>query len=420
MADTGTTVLDTMSKEVNDLFRKGLELDHETGKQSCLTDMCSTHGAKLKYKEITKKEAAVLRRMLSTGPPVRTLSVFNISLFTFRVAFYELEECPSLKKVYIHIDCNGKDLGTSLSAAFRCLRTLELRCENTGTGFAKDVADYIRQNKSLREIVIWNSCGGDEGAATLAEALAANDSLKTFSLAEVELSSDILIGFAKMLATNSTLEVVNLKHVCPVEKDKVCWLTAQKRYAGVFKRLDIQWTEELLPVLAALIRKQACCPELFVSVTSSIEEGVVEEFSDALAAAATLRRLVIESDIAVADALHDRFYADATASALRKTVLHQIWGDMGANRGKERHLVSILDALKTNCSIEEFTMWAVMEGADALRKLRSSAPLVEEVKELTGKTTDAVLGEIQSSLARLTVCENMEDTSTSLAPHRYR
>ncbi|KAH7976255.1 hypothetical protein HPB52_010386 [Rhipicephalus sanguineus] len=316
-----------------------------------------------------------------------------------------------------------------------------------------------------------------------------------------------------MLATNSTLEVVNLKHVCPVEKDKVCWLTAQKRYAGVFKRLDILWPEELLSELAALIRRHACCPALFISVTSSIEEGVLGEFSDALAKAATLRSLDIESDIAVVNALHDRFDADGTASALRKRELHQIWGDMGANRGKERHLVRILDALKTNCSIEQFTTGAVMvtpematslsellavndtlnvvhlynyweissneiqtilkglranytltelrvlwdcdhyeemgevnallqrnvrlankaahfvvsgadvndeEGADALKRLKSSARLVEEVKELTGKTTEAALGEIQSTLARLTVCENMEDTSTWSAPHRYR
>ncbi|KAL1421586.1 hypothetical protein MTO96_023021 [Rhipicephalus appendiculatus] len=296
--------------------------------------------------------------MLTTGPPVRTLYVCNISLVAFRVAFYE--ECPSLERVYIQVDCEGNDLGTNLSVSFRSLATLELRGRNTGTGFAKDVADYIRQNKSVREMVIWNSCGGDEGVAALVEALAVNDTLKTFSLAEMELSSGTLIGFAKMLATNSTLDLVDLKYVCPVKKDDVCWLMAQKRYAGVFKRLGILWTEELLPELAALIHRQACCPTLFVSLTSSVDEGVLGEFSNALATDAALRRLFNEADMAVANALDERFDEGGPDSALRETVLHQIWSGMGVNRGEERHLVSILDALKTNCSIEQFTTWAVM------------------------------------------------------------
>ncbi|KAL1480890.1 hypothetical protein MTO96_050664 [Rhipicephalus appendiculatus] len=41
------------------------------------------------------------------------------------------------------------------------------------------------------------------------------------------------------------------------------------------------------------------------------------------------------------------------------------------------------------------------EGVDALKKVQASAALVERMQELTGKTTEAALQEIQSALARL-------------------
>nr|XP_037272902.1 uncharacterized protein LOC119164799 [Rhipicephalus microplus] len=219
-------------------------------------------------------------------------------------------------------------------------------CENPGTRFAKDVADYIRQNKSLRDLVIWDSSGGDEGAAALAKALVANDTLTTFSLGDVELSSDTLIIFAKMLATNSALESVNLSQVRPLEKDQVCWLMSQKWYAGVFKRLDIAWPEQLLPELAILIRREACCPSLF-------------------------RRNV---------------------RLMNKAAQYVV---LGAGVSDE-------------------------ESADALKKVKSSSRLVEEVKKITGKTTEVVLEQIQSTLARLNLRQEMEDTSASSAHRHYR
>lgn len=41
------------------------------------------------------------------------------------------------------------------------------------------------------------------------------------------------------------------------------------------------------------------------------------------------------------------------------------------------------------------------EGADALRKIRSSGGLVQKLEELTGKTREPALGDIEAALARL-------------------
>ncbi|KAL3257219.1 hypothetical protein MRX96_017067 [Rhipicephalus microplus] len=60
------------------------------------------------------------------------------------------------------------------------------------------------------------------------------------------------------------------------------------------------------------------------------------------------------------------------------------------------------------------------ESADALKKVKSSSRLVEEVKKITGKTTEVVLEQIQSTLARLNLRQEMEDTSASSAHRHYR
>ncbi|KAL1421571.1 hypothetical protein MTO96_023006 [Rhipicephalus appendiculatus] len=99
-----------------------------------------------------------------------------------------------------------------------------------------EVASYIRQGKHLTELSLCYSCGGDEGVAVLAEALAGNETIKKFSLDDMKLSPDTLTAFAKALASNTTLEVLDIWKVCPVDKDKVLSLLKQERYANVFKR----------------------------------------------------------------------------------------------------------------------------------------------------------------------------------------
>uniref|UniRef100_A0A131YJ90 Protein nlrc3 n=1 Tax=Rhipicephalus appendiculatus TaxID=34631 RepID=A0A131YJ90_RHIAP len=371
MADGVMSEADTQNTEVMDLFRKGLEehVPHgDPDRDSIVVSSESMQrGAELTYTEnLSEKDAAVLRRMLRTGPPVRQLTLWQISLAAFRVAFQDLEECPSLKEInFLLIDCEGKDLGISVTGVFRNLQSLDLRCDNPGSGFAKDIAGYIRQNKSLRELSLWNSCGGDEGAAILIEALAANDTLKKFTLASMELSSDTLLDFARMLTSNSTLEVVDLFDVCPAEKDKLSSLLEQELCADVFKRLKILWPQELLPELTALLRKGSCYRDLSVSVTSTVDEGVLREFFDAVAADKMLQTLHFYPSEESFDAL-----ADGIASVVRRTTtLREICNLMRVQEGKEHQLVVILEALKENSCVTSFTMYAELLNADIVKSL---------------------------------------------------
>ncbi|KAH7976660.1 hypothetical protein HPB52_017688 [Rhipicephalus sanguineus] len=209
MDDLNTDSVDTEDTDVLELYRKGLEdyRDLEDNKSERRAD--ETRAVALAYEKISEAEAAILWRLLRSRR-VEELYLYDISLWAFKLAFDNLEQCPSLSSMYIHVDLQGKEFGTSFSGVFTSLHSLELSCDNTGSGFAYHIASYIRQNKTLRELRLRNSCGGDEGAAVLIEALLENDTLKIFALNNIKSSSDTLVGFAKMLATNRTLEMVHL------------------------------------------------------------------------------------------------------------------------------------------------------------------------------------------------------------------
>ncbi|KAL1421567.1 hypothetical protein MTO96_023004 [Rhipicephalus appendiculatus] len=203
---------------------------------------------------------------------------------------------------------------------FQGLHSLHLCLVNPGSAFANDIASYVRQNRSLRELSLRNSCGGDEGAATLMEMLTENDTLKIFSLAAMELSSDTLTGFANVLASNSTLEMVNLTN--------------------------------LLPELTALLRKEGCCPELSVSVTSSARNVVLRKFFEALAADKTLRVLRFPSNEDTFEA-----FADGIVSVLKSTTtLREVRIAMCVDSAQAHQIVGIFDALKQNHSVAKVTI----------------------------------------------------------------
>lgn len=349
-----------------------------------LTTALTQYGSYLAYEEkLSDEDAAALRRLFSTGPPVRNLYITKISHGAFRIAFGGLGECPSLREIiFRRVDCEGRDLGIDRCEVFGHVRSLDLSCVNVGSGFAKEVASYIRQNKSLEELWLHLSCGGDEGVAAIIEALKVNDTLKELALFNMgsltqdlfrndapQLSSGALIGFAEMLASNSSLELVDVRDAFPVEKDIVSSLLAEERHAGVFKRIRIEWPEQLLPELTELIRKEACYPKLHVSVSFFVDRSILREFLDAVAAHKTLLELHFfppeETFLQFKHKLNA--LAECIASVLKHTTtLREIYNCMPADRS---HIVSILDALKQNRSVARVTMDAEMLTGEVAKSL---------------------------------------------------
>ncbi|XP_075524797.1 uncharacterized protein LOC142557088 [Dermacentor variabilis] len=482
--------------EVNDFFEKGLEHNDESNDPACSRSECSHRGAALAYRECSDKEASVLRRMLTAGPPVRKLRIQQMSLRAFRTAFGRLKGRSSLEELQVlFIVCEEEEeFSVNFSGVLGRLRSLEFYCSNMSAAFAKDIANYLRENTTLRELTL-GCCGDDEVGADLIEALTVNNTLKVFTLARNRLSSETVMAFAKMLAVNSTLELVHLFDGCPVEAEKVSALLEEDLYEQVVRRLRIVWREQLVPELTRLIHNKACWPEVSVCLSASADRDVLSEFFDAVATDTTIRAL----HFYWCDDTFDEL-ADGIASVARRTTtLKEINNCMRVKPGNEQQVAKVLDALKENRSVTSFVMYADSvtpeiasslsellavndtlneisvceegeitddilatllrgmrenytvthllfardadyhseavremedlvqrngrlhekaawfvrafhdresdaEGADALKKVGTSATLVEMVQDLTGKTSDAATEMIRAALARSSTC----------------
>ncbi|KAL3257215.1 hypothetical protein MRX96_017063 [Rhipicephalus microplus] len=348
MTESGST--EFISREVEELFQRGLRQGCLRCNTHCQTTWNSRNGADLFYWEgISYKDAAVLRRMFLAGPAIGNLCMNVISLAACKVAFRGLEACPSLKKTFTsrstakaRISEQRSQLDLEVCTHWNCAATTPGR---DSRGMWQTTSD---RTSLWGDLVLWNSCGGDEGVAVL-KALTVNDTLMRFSVSDKELSSDTLIGFVKMLATNSTLEFVNLNDVCPVEKN-----------------------EDLLVVGAGLAR-------------SHLREA---------------RHRVARAASAGARSAHPR----------RRVLSRTDTGAFGRSRrlrGNERAGRDIDEEPsppEPGRKLRDFRRQRQRPGRRACsKKVRSSPGLVERVRDLTGETAEAVLKEIRSLLARLSL-----------------
>ncbi|KAH6923115.1 hypothetical protein HPB50_022730 [Hyalomma asiaticum] len=358
MAHGPATDSDIYDRDVNAFLRKGLEWYESIGIRqncTCFIPGISKYGVELIYNEsLSDADACLLRIILNGELPVRKLRLNHISLSAFRLAFHnqDHDKCPSLKEVHVDfIDCQGDTLDMSNCGVLEGLRSLHLGADNTEPAFAEDIASYILRNKSLTELSLRRSCGGDRGVATLAKTLRGNSTLKRFSLSDMELASDTLTIFAKVLERNSTLELVQLINVCAVRKDRVSTLLRQGLYARVFKRLNILWPAELLPELRQRLREQGCPPLFSAVVTPSAGVRAVASFFYTVAVAPmSLRELCLYPGEAMFPAFTDGLICVLNcATTLRHVAIRTCMRD-----DEEHHLISILDALRTNCYVTKF------------------------------------------------------------------
>ncbi|KAH6922264.1 hypothetical protein HPB50_011336 [Hyalomma asiaticum] len=248
---------------------------------------------------------------------------------------------------------SGVDLSdeTSMLALKKNLCSLHLSAIDTEPAYGEDIASYVAYNKSLKELTLGTSCGGEEGMVMLVEALKLNDTLKRFSLYEIEteLSYETLISFAKILSFNSTLELVSLNSIYDVEEDQVSSCLDQDLYPGAFNKLDIKWPQSLFIELIGLIRKQGCAPLLHIRVPSCAGKKYIRQFFEALAPVTALRELHL-SDIDMCDAFTDGIaYLLKCTATLRKFMIST---DVDAN--EEHHLMNIFESLKRNRSVTKF------------------------------------------------------------------
>ncbi|KAH6922750.1 hypothetical protein HPB50_018790 [Hyalomma asiaticum] len=94
MTTEGASELDSKVKK---LLLTRLSLESETLCPPCLITAYMKYVADLQYTKILEADAAVLRRMLRTGPLVDDFVLLKISWRAFEITFYNVDECPSLQ-----------------------------------------------------------------------------------------------------------------------------------------------------------------------------------------------------------------------------------------------------------------------------------------------------------------------------------
>jgi hypothetical protein len=100
--------------------------------------------------------------------------------------------------------CLGKILGCPK------LVKLDLSVNNIGDDGAKQIADALKDNRSLKHLCLLDNKIGDDGAKAIADALKDNHSLKTLDLNGNEIDDDGAKSIADALKVNHSLETLDL------------------------------------------------------------------------------------------------------------------------------------------------------------------------------------------------------------------
>lgn len=348
----------------NEVLKKGLKRN-EMHDDVVVESKVSAEAVQLEYRDdLSVDEAGVLRSLFgSESFPAKKLKFWGTPLSIVRTAVDNLEDGSTLEELeLLGLDCEGQEFSLSLCGVFGNLRTLNLACNDIGDSFAKDIADFLRNNSSLQELNLWSNDIGDEGATVLAEALTVNATLKKLNLNQNNLTSQALVAFADMLTVNSTLELVEVLGL-DTELEEVEVLFEGERYAEVFRRIYIRWEQDCLPHLSRLLREDRHCSEVSIDVAASVPKDCLREFFDAVAGNATVQTLQFGPNGNTFDALTDGLVSLLT----RTTTLSRVQSLMPLDR--DESLVRVLNALKENHSVTSITMNVEVLTADIATSL---------------------------------------------------
>lgn len=318
----------------------------------------------VEYKEdFSVDQAHALRRRLTESRSLKKLKFWGTRMSVVKITLENLEEDTSLEELELFgVETEDQGFSINLSGIFRKLRVLRLMCSDIGDAFAREVADFLRGNDSLQDLSLWCSEIGDEGAVAIAKALTANTTLKTLNLVQNNLTSKTLMAFADVVTVNTTLKLAELFEV-DLDLEEIGVLFEQDRYAHVFERIYILWRQDFLPNLTKLLLEDRHCCDVSVDVTSSVPEDVLQEFFDAAAHNKTMRNLHFYPSGNTFDALIDGLVHVVKET---KTLTH-IQNLLTTDRSEL--LVRVLNALKSNSSVTNFSMYAELLTPDIAQAL---------------------------------------------------
>ncbi|KAH6922560.1 hypothetical protein HPB50_015785 [Hyalomma asiaticum] len=337
MADAFNMDVDTEDIRVDEFKRK--RFDFYRRQNAGIFERTEYADAELIHtEEISAKDA-----------PTRRITVRRLSEGVFSVFIEARSSSPVVEGAAFQIECEDKDLDRNIAEILKSLRSFDLHCARRFGAFSTEIANYIRENKSLYALHLYDPFNDEKEAEALNDALVGNDTLKKVYIDCYYPSSRTVMSLAQTFAFNSTLEFVNLTHTCAGRN--VLLLFEQHPCASVFRRLRIDWPMDMLSELAMLACTQTHFPTLSLAMTRAFGEIALREFFEAVAENKTLRELSVWVD-------HDpnEFSSDPDRRPHALEARRPAWLMAGDVEAAERQLVHAFCALKKNRTITKLAM----------------------------------------------------------------
>ncbi|XP_029832178.2 uncharacterized protein LOC115316820 isoform X1 [Ixodes scapularis] len=359
------TLTDASVEELADMLGKNHNLKSfkmihstvpEPGSEKILAKLegcLSLEAVELSYTSLSASAARVLAQLLSTSKSLKKLSMQGVDKECAKIALEGLHDGSSLEEIYLFgMEPNESPFFMKYSKAFKNLKVVRLPCNELNDTSAFEFAALIEASETLVELGLDTSSFGDGGAVAIAKALRRNKTLRKLSLSQGQLTSASLVEFVDALTVNTTLEYLDVSEVDILEEHRER-LFEDPKSAGAFKRIFVIWKQKWLRDLAALLRRGDHMPEVYVDVDPGVPPADLDAFFDALLASPTVTEVSFYPNDFSFDLLVDRLAALLRGTTTIRAVHNRLSPD---EKYEETHLVRLLDALRDNTSVADFTM----------------------------------------------------------------
>uniref|UniRef100_V5IJI1 Uncharacterized protein n=1 Tax=Ixodes ricinus TaxID=34613 RepID=V5IJI1_IXORI len=349
---------DTLGRNHN---LKSFKISHstvpESGSEKILAKLegCpSLEAVELSYTSLSASAARVLAQLLRTSKSLKKLTMEGVDQECVKIALEGLHDGSSLEEIYLFgLEPYESPFFIKYSEAFKNLKVVRLPCNELDDTSAFEFAALIKASETLVELGLDSSSFGDRGAVAIAKALRHNKTLRKLSLPQGQLTSTSLVEFVDALTVNTTLEHLDVSEVDILEEHRER-LFEDPKSAGAFKRIFVIWKQKWLRDLAALLRRGDHMPQVYADVDPGVPPADLDAFFDALLANRTVTEVSFYPNESLFDLLVDRLAALLKSTTTIRTVHNRLSPD---EKHEEAHLVTLLNALRDNTSVAEFTTY---------------------------------------------------------------
>ena len=265
-------------------------------------------------------------------------------------------------------DCSISDEGAeSLASALavnRSLLELNISFNKIGDNGIAHIATVLQKNTTLRTLAISSCSISDEGTESLARALAVNKSLQELNIGFNEIGDNGIAHIAIVLKTNTTMRMLDISG-CSISDEGAESLVAANKS---LQELNIGFNEignNGIAHIATALKTNTTMRTLDISSCSISDEGA-ESLARALAVNRSLQELNISSDDDEFMSYHECIgsqFSEYAKSSAKRSVKRQ------DSRIGENGIAHIATALQTNATMRTLDIGGCElsdEGAESL------------------------------------------------------